>query len=70
MIDAETFADMSAEQFYDEYGEFVLEYEEVVTALEDIIQLIPVSQLSAGDYDALREHILQWRKERGYGTPS
>lgn len=35
----------------------------------EFFTLIP-ENMSAGDADSLKQLILDWRKERGYGTPS
>lgn len=36
---------------------------------DEFIELIP-SGMSVGDADSLKELIINWRKERGYGSPS
>lgn len=37
--------------------------------VNEFVTLIPET-MSAGDADSLKELILDWRKERGYGTPT
>ena len=60
---------MSPQQFYEEYGDFVLEYEPLVEAFSEVIELLPKSRgLSVAEMDSLISVIKQWRADNGYSN--